>query len=173
MKVIESYSPRYAPVVAPIYAEGADSDLTDATLVTSLKRDETFYSSVDYVAAYELKLTTPKAIAEYLLSVINEPPHNLAFVDVRAEFTLRAAQESTERYEKGVPLGPLDGVPVVVKDELDIHGYTKTFGSAKIFGSGEGETTWCVKKLEDAGAIIIGKANMHELGTGALLSNHV
>lgn len=132
----------------------------------SKKLDNSFYTSADYVNAYKSKNTTPTAVAEYLLNIIKEPAHKLAFIQIKDDLTLEAAKKSTERYLKGTPLGPLDGVPIAVKDEVDVHGYNKTFGSAKVFDRGEGETTWSVKRLEEAGAIIIGKTNMHELGTG-------
>lgn len=137
------------------------------------KLDTAFYTSADYVNAYKSQKTTPTAIVEYLLTLIKEPIHKLAFIQIKEELTLEAAKKATERYQNGTVLGPLDGVPIVVKDEVDVHGYDKTFGTARIFDHGEGETTWCVQKLVEAGAIIIGKTNMHELGTGMYFLNRV
>ena len=78
----------------------------------------------------------------------------------------RAAEASTLRYLQGRPLGILDGVPIAVKDEVDLDGYKKTLGSARDYTREGGGTSWCVKKWEEEGAIIIGKLNMHELGMG-------
>jgi hypothetical protein len=47
-----------------------------------------------------------------------------------------------------------------------LEGYGKTLGSQMDFTGKEGATSWCVKKWEEAGAIIIGKTSMHELGLG-------
>jgi amidase len=59
---------------------------------------------------------------------------------------LAAAQASTERYKNGKPLGPLDGVPVAVKDEVLVKGYKRTLGSKLYFKKGVDETAWCVRK---------------------------
>ncbi|CAL1709595.1 unnamed protein product [Somion occarium] len=72
-----------------------------------------------------------------------------------------------------MPKGPLDGVPFIVKDEADVHGYKTTYGSAKVHRNGDGETTWAVKRLQQSGAILIGKANMHELGSDTTNNNPV
>jgi Asp-tRNA(Asn)/Glu-tRNA(Gln) amidotransferase A subunit family amidase len=94
--------------------------------------------------------------------------HALAFFQSKAALVLRAAEASTVRYREGRPLGPLDGVPTAVKDEYDIEGYETSLGSAndytgKILEDGS-ITTWAVRKLEESGAIIIGKTSMHEFG---------
>lgn len=65
-----------------------------------------------------------------------------------------------------MPLSVLDGVPLAVKDEVDLAGYGKSLGSNQDFSSPNRGTSWCVKKWEEAGAIVIGKLNMHELGLG-------
>lgn len=77
-----------------------------------------------------------------------------------------AAEASTARYKNGTSLGPLDGVPVGVKDEVDMEGYKRTLGSKLDFTCKSGGTSWCVKKWQEAGAIVIGKTTMHELGLG-------
>ena len=52
-------------------------------------------------------------------------------------------------------------------DELDLEGYSKCLGSCKDFTSSNGAiTSWCVQRWEEAGAVILGKLNMHELGLG-------
>ena len=52
-------------------------------------------------------------------------------------------------------------------DEVDLQGYSKCLGSSKDFTSANGAaTSWCVQKWEEAGVVIFGKLNMHELGLG-------
>lgn len=51
-------------------------------------------------------------------------------------------------------------------DEVDLKGHRKTFGSSRDFTNPKDVTSWCVKKWEEAGAVILGKLNMHELGLG-------
>ena len=66
----------------------------------------------------------------------------------------------------GKALSVIDGVPVAIKDEVDLDGYEKSLGSKQDFTHSGGGTSWCVQKWEQAGAVIIGKLNMHELGLG-------
>jgi len=113
------------------------------------------------------------AVAKSLLPLIRrdiEPQgsHSIAFVDSKVDLVLKAAAESTERYKAGKPLGVLDGVPIAIKDETDIEGYRTYLGRKKnddIFPI-KTETSWPVQQWVDAGAVIVGKMNMHETGAG-------
>ena len=101
--------------------------------------------------------------------------HSVAFLQTKVDLVRRAAAESTARYKAGTPLGVLDGVPVAIKDEVDLGGYNKTLGSLKDFTRADGATSWCVRKWQEAGAVIVGKLSMHELGLGtsSLLSTRM
>lgn len=169
LKYLEKYPIRYDPCVVPSSPSNSPADAGDAYTLFS-KPDPAFYTSADYVQAYHSKRTTPTAVAEYLLSLIRSPPHSFAFVEINDARTLAAAKASTERYAQGRALGPLDGVPIVVKDQVEIQGYKLTFGSARVFSDENSETAWVVQKLEEAGVIVIGKTNMHELASGAYAS---
>ena len=85
---------------------------------------------------------------------------------------LAMAEASTERWKQGKPLSLLDGVPVAIKGGFRVEPYPPRGGSAFIpelsRGIVEGGS---VKKLKNAGAVVIGVANMHEFGTGTLGSN--
>jgi Asp-tRNA(Asn)/Glu-tRNA(Gln) amidotransferase A subunit family amidase len=79
--------------------------------------------------------------------------------DVRAQ-----ARAAGDRRRAGKPLGPLDGVPVAVKDEYDVAGYPRTCGSSFLGGEKATRDALAVARLRAAGAVILGKANMHEFG---------
>ncbi|THH30247.1 hypothetical protein EUX98_g3928 [Antrodiella citrinella] len=174
LNYLDRYPTRYDPCVVPSESPPTEPISAGNFIITHplfSATDHVFYTSADYVKAYTRKRTTPTAVAEYLLSLIRSRPHSLAFADIKDDRTLSAAKASTERYAQGKPLGPLDGVPITVKDEVDVNGYTKTLGSSMVFGGRDCETAWAVKKLEEAGAIIIAKANMHELGADITNNN--
>src|SRR5262249_47843671 len=82
----------------------------------------------------------------------------------RAAF-LEQAAASTRRYQEGRPLSPLDGIPFVVKDQIDVAGMPTTNGSP---GRGRVATNDAavVGRLRAAGALVVGKSAMHELGMG-------
>lgn len=93
--------------------------------------------------------------------------HSTAWIDSRVELVRQAAEKSTRRWEEGRELGVLDGVPFAVKDEMDVRGYKRFNGSTKDYTNGkEVGTSWCVRKLEEEGAVCVGKTSMHEIGMG-------
>ncbi len=126
-----------------------------------------------YCSAYKQGTLTPIAVAKALLNLIQGSQHKAAFLEIKPLIVIAAADKSTKRYREGKSLGPLDGVPVAVKDEIDLDGYGKSLGSSKDFTRRAGGTSWCVKKWEEAGAVIIGKLNMHELGLGIMMAYQI
>lgn len=85
---------------------------------------------------------------------------------------LEAAKASTERYAQGKPLSVLDGVPIGVKDDTDVQGWVNHWGMNPNMTNNPNykpsdQSLWPVLKLQEAGAIVIGKNRMHELGSGA------
>ena len=129
-----------------------------------------FSSAWDYAAAYRSGAISPEEVAQKLLAAIlssnaANPPLR-AMINVKPEEVLRMARESGERYENESPLGPLDGVPVAVKDEIDMLPYPTTVGTSFLGKSPAAEDATVVRRMRLAGALLIGKANMHEIGIG-------
>lgn len=171
LKALDDFEPRYDPTVIPIPDHPQKDfrlDALDGLSVESTQRPHTGPCGVlDYHAAYKSGELTPTAVAKALLQLVSSSSkHSTAFLQIREAQVLGAAEKSTRRYRDGISLSILDGVPVAVKDEVDLDGYTKSFGSAQDFTLRGGGTSWCVKKWEEAGAVIIGKLNMHEFGLG-------
>ncbi|KAF2017594.1 amidase signature enzyme [Aaosphaeria arxii CBS 175.79] len=136
-----------------------------------------FYSIVDFHRAYSSGQTTPSDVVEALLPLIrrdieSRSPHSTAFVDTKVDLVRRSAEASTKRWKDGKQLGVLDGIPFALKDEMDAKGYKRFCGTTKDMTKGkEVETSWCARKLEEAGAVLIGKVNMHELGMDTTNNN--
>ncbi|MBN4050294.1 amidase [Desulfobulbus sp. AH-315-M07] len=127
-------------------------------------------TSADFVAAYRDGTTTPSAVAERALEIIRDsdrrdPPMRV-LIAYRGADLMRQAKESSERYKKGETLGPLDGVPVAVKDELDQVPYPTTVGTRFLGRQAAGTDAEVVARLRAQGALLLGKANMHEIGMG-------
>lgn len=140
-------------------------------VIAKRKGTKGYYTSADYHDLYVSGELTPIGVVETLLPLIRRdasPPgkHSIAFLESQVEIIRAAAEESTKRFKEGKPLGPLDGVPVAIKDEVHITGYKRTLGTKLDFKAGNDGTSWCVKQWQDAGAIVIGKTTMHELGLG-------
>ena len=179
IKELDDYEPRYDPTVVPGKVEGGashvflktSSELEGQGGIVSTRHH---YSIGDYNAAYRSGRTSPTTVAETLLNILSSSSkYDTVFVDVRKKEILTAAEESTLRFKEGKSLGILDGVPLAVKDEVDLSGCSKTLGSANDLTAENGVTSWCVRKWEEAGAVILGKLNMHEFGLGTEpLSDH-
>ena len=128
-------------------------------------------SIADFAAAYRSGRTSPVAVAERFTAHVaaseaREPAMRF-FIAQERDDLLRQAEASQARFARGEPLGPLDGVPVAVKDELDQQGYATTVGTRFLGADGPASAdAEVVARLRAAGALLVGKANMHEIGLG-------
>ncbi|CAI7622646.1 unnamed protein product [Penicillium pancosmium] len=170
---LHQYSGRYDPTVIPV--DNIHND-TDIPPIAKRKGPHSYYTSADYHALYLSGELTPTTVVEALLPLVRRDvqpvgKHSTAFLESQVEIIRTAAEESSERYKKGQPLGPLDGIPVAVKDEVHITGYRRTLGSKLDFKAGSDATSWCVQQWLEAGAIVIGKTTMHELGLDTTNNN--
>jgi len=89
-----------------------------------------------------------------------------AFITVMAESALVAAGQAEKEIYSGNWRGPLHGVPIGLKDLIDTAGVHTTGASAVFENRVPAEDADVVKKLKAAGAIIIGKQNLHEFAYG-------
>ncbi len=94
-----------------------------------------------------------------------------AFISVYADEARQVAQAAETMIRAGHVLGPLHGVPVALKDNVAVAGHTTTAGS-KILGNWVPDQDATVTaRLKGAGAIILGKTNMHEFAWGGTSAN--
>jgi aspartyl-tRNA(Asn)/glutamyl-tRNA(Gln) amidotransferase subunit A len=94
-----------------------------------------------------------------------------AFIAVTADYALMRARQAEKELAAGHDRGPLHGIPIAVKDLFAMRGVPTTAGS-KIFENlvPDFDCT-VVERLEAAGAVILGKLNMHELAYGVTSAN--
>ena len=124
---------------------------------------------VDQVASLASGATSSVAATEATLSRIEATqPHLNAFKIVRGEKALEEAAEADRRLALGERL-PLLGVPIAVKDDVDITGEPTAFGCPGDFPA-KTEDSEMIRRLRDAGAVIVGKTNSPELGQWPLTS---
>jgi Asp-tRNA(Asn)/Glu-tRNA(Gln) amidotransferase A subunit family amidase len=130
-----------------------------------------FETVADFVRAYREKKTTPEEVARRLAAALRHcdtlTPPLRALTAWKEEELLAQARASATRWKEGKPLSPLDGVPIPVKEELDVAGYPTTAGTA-FLGEVAAADAACVARLRAAGALIVGKANMIEIGIDTL-----
>lgn len=90
-----------------------------------------------------------------------------AFITVTGESALTTAREMEAEAHRGKWRGPLHGIPIALKDNIDTAG-VRTTGASELFKDRvPAEDAEVVRKLKNAGAILLGKLNMHEFAYGA------
>jgi amidase len=96
-----------------------------------------------------------------------------AIVTLAAEEALDAARAADDARRGGAVLGPLHGLPVGVKDLVETAGIRTTYGSPIFAEHVPASDASIVKRMKDAGAIVIGKTNTPEFGAGSHTFNPV
>ncbi len=122
----------------------------------------------ELVDAYRAGATTPtEATAAYLARIAAHDQKVGAYLTVTSDDALARARASDERYRKGTPRGPLDGVPVALKDVFCTRGVRTTCGSKILGNFVPPYDATIVTRLKDAGAVLLGKTNMDEFAMGS------
>lgn len=89
-----------------------------------------------------------------------------AYITVCADEAMAAARQAEQEIAAGRYRGPLHGLPFGVKDQLHAAGVRTTLGSRATGTTIAAEDATCIARLKAAGAILIGKENLHEFGKG-------
>jgi Asp-tRNA(Asn)/Glu-tRNA(Gln) amidotransferase A subunit family amidase len=89
-----------------------------------------------------------------------------ALISINPHAVALAEALDAERRQKG-PRGPLHGIPLIVSDNYETAEMPTTFGSRVFEGFATGRDAFQVRRLREAGAVILAKANVHELGLGS------
>ncbi|WP_439574403.1 amidase family protein [Phreatobacter sp.] len=107
----------------------------------------------------------PGAIAsQHLERIARIDPRLNAMQVVDVDGALKAAQESDDRWAAGRPLGPLDGITVTIKDNVDVAGFPTRHGSLTTSDAPAAADSPVVARLREAGAVILGKTRLPEFG---------
>lgn len=145
----------------PAIASGQTLGLTEATIA-------------DINAAFDAGTLSSEMLVERYLARIDAYDkagpqlHAVLWVNGDAIATARALDR--ERRDSG-PRSPLHGIPVVLKDNVDTGDMPTTAGSVLLAGSIPPDDAFIVKKLREAGAIILAKLNMSEFASGVSMSS--
>ncbi len=113
------------------------------------------------------KAVSPVDLTEACLKRIEQyNPALKAFITVTREQALAAAHEIAAEHQRGKWRGPLHGIPIALKDNIDTAG-VRTTGASELFKDRiPTEDAEVARRLKNAGAIILGKLNMHEFAYG-------
>ena len=117
------------------------------------------------------RLGSRSLVERYLARIARHGEKLHAFVALYAEEALRAAHAADEAIAAGYRRGPLHGVPIAVKDIVDIEGRVTTGGSKVWEKRVSPRTATLVRRLIDAGMIVIGKTHSVEFAMGSFGTN--
>src|SRR5215208_3576731 len=128
----------------------------------------TGYTTLQHLAKLiQTQKVSPVEVVKACLKRIEDlNPKLNAFITILADQARDQAQEAEAQIKAGKWLGPLHGIPVGIKDFFDTAGIKTTAGFEHFKDRVPARDAVSVRKLKMAGAIIIGKMNMHKLGMG-------
>lgn len=113
------------------------------------------------------KTTAVEAMEAVIANIDSKEEELNCYVTFDREAALSAAKEAQKKIEAGELTGPLAGVPIAIKDNMCTEGVLTTC-SSKILGNFIPQfSSEAVKRIEEAGAVVIGKTNMDEFAMGS------
>ena len=112
-----------------------------------------------------------EALADALLARAAAQKDLNAFITLEPDKVRAAAREADQHRASGASIGPLHGVPLALKDNLDTADYPTAGGTPGLTGNRPKRNAVIVQALLDAGAIALGKCNLHELAYGITNNN--
>jgi aspartyl-tRNA(Asn)/glutamyl-tRNA(Gln) amidotransferase subunit A len=117
------------------------------------------------------KVSSHELTSQSLARIAELNPRLNAFLTVTADAALAAARQADEDFAAGRDRGPLQGIPVALKDNFFTKG-VRTTGGSKLFTDHVPDHDSAVtEKLHEAGAVIVGKTGLHELAFGITSNN--
>jgi indoleacetamide hydrolase len=112
-----------------------------------------------------------QALIDALLDRCTRAASLNAFISLDPDAVRAAARSADQQRQRGERLGPLHGVPIALKDNFDTADFTTTAGTPALAAHRPTRNAAVVQRLLDAGALILGKANMQELAFGPTSNN--
>ena len=126
----------------------------------------------DLASAYRAGSLLPSAATREFLRRAEAQNRRLnCFITLLGDSAMKAAEAADQRHKAGKPLGPLDGVPIAIKDIIYIEGVNCTAGSKILASNVAPYDATVVRKLRAAGAVIMGTTNLHEFAAGITSDN--
>ena len=111
------------------------------------------------------------ACEHYLARIAQHNPALNAYLWVDAPRSLAMARDSQQRWAQGRPLSPWDGLPIAIKDNVDVQGWPCSAGTQADRERRPSADAAVVQHLRSLGLVVLGKLNMHEGALGATNAN--
>jgi aspartyl-tRNA(Asn)/glutamyl-tRNA(Gln) amidotransferase subunit A len=112
------------------------------------------------------RLSAVELVRHYLARIDRWERDIHAFIALDRDDVLAQARACDDALRRGGPRGPLHGIPVALKDMIDVRGVPTTFHSSLLLDNVATADAACVAQLREAGAIVFGKLATHEFALG-------
>lgn len=126
------------------------------------------FASISVIASsYRSGAISPEEVchqAQERLKLLD--PSLNAFIDPMTEAVMEQARQASQELRQGKDRGPLHGVPVAVKDIIDVEGIATSYATKAVAPKLAERDADCIRKLREAGAIVFGKTNLLEFAAG-------
>lgn len=119
------------------------------------------------------KTMSSEEYCEALSEAINACSDLNAYATFDSFYLMTQARTADQELARGINKGPLHGVPLILKDNINTVDLPTSGGTPALRGNIPGANAPIAQRLFDAGALLAGKANMHELSSGGTSANHV
>ncbi len=116
------------------------------------------------------RISPVELVRTYLARIERLDPQVNAFITVTADLALEQARRLEAELMAGGWRGPLHGIPIALKDNMDTAGIRTTAASAVIADRVPADDAEVYRRLQAAGAVLLGKLNMHEFAYGGTSS---
>jgi aspartyl-tRNA(Asn)/glutamyl-tRNA(Gln) amidotransferase subunit A len=134
--------------------------------------DPCLLTATQLAAAYRARSLSPVDVVDALLArIAARDPVLHSFVEIYADDSRLAARDVDKAMRDGALVGPLHGIPIALKDLIEIEGRQVTAGSAVHLGRKATTTATLARKLAAAGAIVLGKTHTVEFAFGGWGTN--
>lgn len=128
-------------------------------------------TALDAVTAMRNGDMTAEAYANALIDRCEAGKHLNAFISFEPQRVLEAARVADAARAAGATPGPLHGLPIPVKDSVNTKEYSTTGGTRALANFHPADDAELVRRLKQAGAVVLGKTNIHELSFGWTSNN--
>src|SRR5580692_6029173 len=147
--------------------------LSEVTAMPSSNSDPSFLPAHRLAAEIAARRLSPVDVVDALLArIAAHDPKLHAFIDVYADDARLAAEAADKAIRSGHMVGPLHGVPIGLKDLIDLEGRVTTGGSMVWRERRSPATATLARRLIAAGMIVIGKTHTVEFAMGGWGTNH-
>ena len=150
--------------------------LNDINVYNLFSKKQIFMENINFKKLTNLVRVgdmSPVTLTEYYLNRIHNYNTDLnAFITVLEKDAISEAKIAEKEISNGNYRGPLHGIPYGVKDIINTAGVRTTNGSEKYDNFFPDSDAFCIKKMRDAGAVLIGKTNTHQYAAASTTINN-